>query len=35
MGYADCFGLLGVVLLSAILPVVLLLKGTSGGGAAH
>jgi DHA2 family multidrug resistance protein len=35
MGYADCFGLLGVVLLAAILPVVFLKKGTASGGAAH
>ena len=30
MGYADCFGLLGVVLLAAILPVVLLRKAPAG-----
>jgi DHA2 family multidrug resistance protein len=35
LGYADCFALLGVVLLAAILPVALLRKGTSAGGAAH
>ena len=29
MGYADCFALLGVVLLVAILPVALLKKGTA------
>jgi hypothetical protein len=32
MGYADCFALLGVVLLVATLPVVL---STGSGGAAH
>lgn len=35
MGYADCFALLGITLLAAILPVVLLRKGTSAGGGAH
>jgi MFS transporter, DHA2 family, multidrug resistance protein len=35
MGYADCFALLGVVLLAAILPVALLRKGTSADGTAH
>jgi MFS transporter, DHA2 family, multidrug resistance protein len=35
MGYSDCFALLGVVLLAAILPVALLRKGTGAGGAAH
>jgi MFS transporter, DHA2 family, multidrug resistance protein len=35
MGYADCFALLGIVLLAAILPVALLRKGTSAGGPAH
>ncbi len=35
MGYADCFALLGVALLAAILPVVLLKKGAASGGAAH
>jgi MFS transporter, DHA2 family, multidrug resistance protein len=35
MGYADCFALLGVVLLAAILPIVLLRKGTGAGGAAE
>ena len=36
MGYADCFALLGAVLIVAILPVALLKKGTgSGGGASH
>ncbi len=35
MGYADCFGLLGAVLVAAILPVMLLRKGTSAGAPAH
>jgi DHA2 family multidrug resistance protein len=35
MGYADCFALLGVVLIIAILPVALLRKGTASGGGAH
>jgi hypothetical protein len=35
MGYADCFALLGVVLLAAIIPVVLLRKGPGAGGTAH
>jgi DHA2 family multidrug resistance protein len=35
MGYADCFAMLGVVLLCAILAVAMLKKGTPGGGAAH
>jgi MFS transporter, DHA2 family, multidrug resistance protein len=35
MGYADCFALLGVVLIIAILPVALLRKGTGSGGGAH
>lgn len=35
MGYADCFALLGVVLVIAVLPVVLLRKGTAAGGGAH
>jgi MFS transporter, DHA2 family, multidrug resistance protein len=35
MGYADCFALLGIVLLAAILPVALLRKGTGAGGTAH
>jgi DHA2 family multidrug resistance protein len=35
MGYADCFALLGVVLIAAVLPVALLKKGTGSGGAAH
>ena len=35
MGYADCFALLGAVLLAAILPVVLLRKGSGTGAAVH
>ena len=35
MGYADCFALLGVVLLCAILAVAMLKKGTAGAGGAH
>jgi DHA2 family multidrug resistance protein len=35
MGYADCFALLGAVLLVAILPVVLMRKGSASTGAAH
>ena len=35
MGYADAFGLLGAVLIIAILPVALLRKGTASGGGAH
>jgi DHA2 family multidrug resistance protein len=35
MGYADCFALLGIVLVAAILPVALLRKGAATGGAAH
>ncbi len=35
MGYADCFALLGVVLLVAILPVVMMRKGAPSAGAAH
>jgi MFS transporter, DHA2 family, multidrug resistance protein len=35
MGYADCFALLGAVLIVAIVPVALLRKGTASGGAAH
>jgi MFS transporter, DHA2 family, multidrug resistance protein len=35
MGYADCFALLGVVFIIAILPVALLKKGTASGGGAH
>jgi DHA2 family multidrug resistance protein len=35
MGYADCFALLGIILLAAILPVMLLRKGAAASGAAH
>jgi hypothetical protein len=35
MGYADCFGLIGGVLLIAVVAVAMLRKGTSAGGAAH
>jgi hypothetical protein len=35
MGYADCFGLIGAVLLAAVGAVAMLRKGTSAGGAAH
>jgi MFS transporter, DHA2 family, multidrug resistance protein len=35
MGYADSFGLIGVVLLIAVLAVAMLCKGTAAGGAAH
>jgi DHA2 family multidrug resistance protein len=35
MGYADCFALLGVVLLAAAVPVALMRKGSASGGAAH
>ena len=35
MGYADCFALLGVVLIAAVLPVALLRKGTGSGGTTH
>jgi DHA2 family multidrug resistance protein len=35
MGYADCFALLGVVLIVAILPVALLRRGAASGVAAH
>jgi MFS transporter, DHA2 family, multidrug resistance protein len=35
MGYADCFALLGVVLIVTILPIALLKKGAVSGGAAH
>ena len=35
MGYADCFALLGVVLLAATLLVVLLKKGAASGAGAH
>jgi MFS transporter, DHA2 family, multidrug resistance protein len=35
MSYGDCFALLGVVLLTAVLAVVMVRKGASAGGAAH
>jgi DHA2 family multidrug resistance protein len=35
MGYSDCFGLLGVALLGAMLSVALLRKGAASGGGAH
>jgi DHA2 family multidrug resistance protein len=35
MGYADCFALLGVILILAIVPVALLRNGTASGGGAH
>ena len=35
MGYADCFALLGVILIAAILPVAMLRKGAASGAAAH
>jgi DHA2 family multidrug resistance protein len=35
MGYADCFALLGAILIIAVLPVALLKKGAGSGGAAH
>jgi MFS transporter, DHA2 family, multidrug resistance protein len=35
MGYADCFALLGVVLVAAVLPIALLRNGTGAGAAAH
>ena len=35
MGYADCFALLGVVLIAAIVPVTLLRRGAASGGATH
>jgi DHA2 family multidrug resistance protein len=35
MGYADCFGLIGAVLLAAVGAVAMLRKGTSAGGAAR
>jgi MFS transporter, DHA2 family, multidrug resistance protein len=35
MGYADCFGLLGAVLLCAMLAVVMLKRGAATGGGAH
>jgi DHA2 family multidrug resistance protein len=35
MGYADCFAMIGIVLIVAILPVALLRSGTGSDGAAH
>ncbi|HUA77882.1 MAG TPA: DHA2 family efflux MFS transporter permease subunit [Acetobacteraceae bacterium] len=35
MGYADCFGLLGAVLLAALLAVAMLRKGAASGAGAH
>jgi DHA2 family multidrug resistance protein len=35
MGYSDCFGLLGVALLGALLSVALLRKGSASAGGAH
>jgi MFS transporter, DHA2 family, multidrug resistance protein len=35
MGYADCFALLGIVLLAAVLPVMLMKKGSASAGTAH
>ena len=35
MGYADCFGLLGAVLVCAIVAVSLLKKGGAAAGGAH
>jgi DHA2 family multidrug resistance protein len=35
MGYADCFGLLGVILLCAACSIALLRKGAGGGAGAH
>jgi MFS transporter, DHA2 family, multidrug resistance protein len=35
MGYADCFGLLGVVLLASALSVAFLKKGAASGAGAH
>src|SRR6202011_3527365 len=35
MGYADCFALLGVVLIATILPVALLKRGTASASGAH
>jgi DHA2 family multidrug resistance protein len=35
MGYQDCFGLLGMVLLAAALPILMVRKGTAAGAAAH
>jgi MFS transporter, DHA2 family, multidrug resistance protein len=35
MGYADCFGLLGAILLGSVVSVALLKRGTSAAGGAH
>ena len=35
MGYADCFALIGVVLIATILPVALLRRGTASVSGAH
>jgi MFS transporter, DHA2 family, multidrug resistance protein len=35
MGYADCFGLLGAILLCAMLSVAMLKKGSASGAGAH
>jgi hypothetical protein len=35
MGYADCFALLGVVLLCALGAIAMLKKGAAGAGGAH
>ncbi len=35
MGYADCFAMLGIVLLAAILPVLMMRKGSASAGGAH
>ena len=35
MGYADSFGLIGVVLIAAVAAVAMLRKGAAAGGAAH
>jgi MFS transporter, DHA2 family, multidrug resistance protein len=35
MGYADCFGLMGMVLVAAALSVAMLKKGSASGGGAH
>ena len=35
MGYADCFALLGAVLLAAVLAVAMLRKGVAAGGGGH
>jgi DHA2 family multidrug resistance protein len=35
MSYSDCFGLLGVALLGAVISIVMLKKGSAGGAGAH